>query len=231
MPLPPEPPEVRKAIQAQLRRSGGTPDEHGSGGRLSGQRIPLAADAEVAHIRTSLGQTIKALRTAKGLSTRELAGASGVSPGFISQIENGRTMPSVAKLVSLASAMKVLVGDLFQAPIGNQRVVRRDQRPTFTYASLGLRDEVLSSDPTNRLEVLLGHIDPGRGSGPDLYTHGSESEFIFIVAGVLKVFVDDETFDLREGDAITFDGQSPHGYTNPGGTTTTALWVYTPASY
>jgi transcriptional regulator with XRE-family HTH domain len=201
--------------------------------RFSVERLATdaAPGADLARVRASLGQTIKTLRTAKGLSTRALASASGVTPGFISQVENGRTTPSVAKLVSLASALGVLVGDLFDVPIGNQRVVRLHERPAFDYPSLGLRDELLSSDPSGKLEVLLGHIEPGRGSGPELYTHGSESEFILVLGGRLRVFVDTDTHELAEGDSITFDGHLPHGYVNPGETTTLALWVYTPASY
>jgi transcriptional regulator with XRE-family HTH domain len=47
------------------------------------------------------------------MTVRALAGDAGVTPGFISQIENGRVMPSIGTLVRIASILTARVGDLF----------------------------------------------------------------------------------------------------------------------
>lgn len=192
----------------------------------------LGADPDdLARVRTALGQTIKELRQARGLTTRKLASTIGVSPGFISQIENTQAMPSVPTLLSLADAFGLLIGDLFHAPIGTRQVVRRHERPAFDYPSLGLRDELLSSDPTGKLEVLIGYVEPGKGSGNELYTHGADTEFVLVLEGKLQVFLGADSHILEESDCVTFAGDIPHGYVNPGDTTARVIWVYTPASY
>jgi transcriptional regulator with XRE-family HTH domain len=46
----------------------------------------------------SLGSRLKGIRLKEGLTLRELARQANVSPSFVSQIENGKSQPSVATL-------------------------------------------------------------------------------------------------------------------------------------
>ena len=78
----------------------------------------------------NLGGRLKAVRMKSGMSLRELARQLGVSPSFISQMENGKSQPSVATLYSMAQLLDVSIDELFaqeprarelvavQAPIG-----------------------------------------------------------------------------------------------------------------
>jgi len=50
-----------------------------------------------------------------GLSLRELARQLGVSASFVSQLENGKSQPSVATLYSLAQLLDVSIDRLFEA--------------------------------------------------------------------------------------------------------------------
>jgi transcriptional regulator with XRE-family HTH domain/mannose-6-phosphate isomerase-like protein (cupin superfamily) len=61
----------------------------------------------------NLGSRLKAARTRSGLSLREVARQLGVSPSFISQMENGKSQPSVATLYSIAHLLGVSVDALF----------------------------------------------------------------------------------------------------------------------
>lgn len=60
-----------------------------------------------------LGSQLKAIRLKTGMSLRELARQIDVSPSFISQIENGKSQPSVSTLYALAKLLNVSVDDLF----------------------------------------------------------------------------------------------------------------------
>src|SRR5204862_362435 len=51
-----------------------------------------------------LGRKIKDLRLRRGLTVQQLGEATGLSKGFISQVENSRTSPSLATLQDLARA-------------------------------------------------------------------------------------------------------------------------------
>ena len=50
-----------------------------------------------------IGQKIKELRVAKGLTQEELADRSELSKGFISQLERDLTSPSIATLLIFCS--------------------------------------------------------------------------------------------------------------------------------
>lgn len=65
---------------------------------------------EVAELPTiSIGQDIKVRRDKQGWSQSELARRSGVSQGYISQIEAGTRRPSLQALVKLRDALGLSV--------------------------------------------------------------------------------------------------------------------------
>src|SRR3954470_19322210 len=73
----------------------------------SGSTAPGAMDG--------LGGRLKELRQEAGLSLRELARQADVSPSLVSQIENGKSRPSVSTLYTFARLLNVPVDVLFDA--------------------------------------------------------------------------------------------------------------------
>jgi transcriptional regulator with XRE-family HTH domain len=63
----------------------------------------------------NLGARLKGVRQRSGMSLREVARQLGVSPSFVSQLENGKSQPSVATLYSLAQLLDVSIDQLFAA--------------------------------------------------------------------------------------------------------------------
>jgi transcriptional regulator with XRE-family HTH domain len=61
----------------------------------------------------TLGIRLKRVRERSGMSLREVARQLGVSPSFVSQLENGKSQPSVATLYSLAQLLEVSIDELF----------------------------------------------------------------------------------------------------------------------
>ena len=62
----------------------------------------------------SLGLRLKDIRLKAGLTLRELARQADVSPSFVSQIENGKSQPSVATLYVFSQLLNVSVDELFE---------------------------------------------------------------------------------------------------------------------
>jgi len=60
-----------------------------------------------------LGARLRDVRLRSGMSLREVARQLGVSPSFVSQLENGKSQPSVATLYSLAQLLEVSIDELF----------------------------------------------------------------------------------------------------------------------
>ena len=62
-----------------------------------------------------LGARLKDARSRSGMSLREVARQLGVSPSFVSQMENGKSQPSVATLYSMAQLLSVSIDELFES--------------------------------------------------------------------------------------------------------------------
>lgn len=61
-----------------------------------------------------LGQNLKRIRTEKGISQNKIAHTLGIDRAFISNIENGKTNPTLATIAKLAKAIGVSVGELMK---------------------------------------------------------------------------------------------------------------------
>lgn len=62
-----------------------------------------------------LGDTLKKVREAKGLSQKELAGLLDMPQPQYSRIESGKTDPSFTTLERIAKALGISLADLFKA--------------------------------------------------------------------------------------------------------------------
>lgn len=61
-----------------------------------------------------LGKNLKRIRTEKGISQGDIARAIGMDKGFISNIENGKTNPTLSTITKLAKAIGVSIGELME---------------------------------------------------------------------------------------------------------------------
>lgn len=108
-----------------------------------------------------LGRKVRDLRLRRGLTVQQLADASDLSKGFISQVENDHTSPSLATLQDLARALETsvayLVADGEQTPFLVRLQERRRLSPVGATSGL----EVLSASPKRNLEVLIAELPAG----------------------------------------------------------------------
>ena len=72
----------------------------------------------------NLGDSIRKIRQTKGLSQGEMQKRTGILRSYLSRVENGHTVPSLATLQRLAAAMGGDPGGLFP----NRRRATRDGR-------------------------------------------------------------------------------------------------------
>jgi len=92
-----------------------------------------------------LGERLKNVRVRAGLSLRELARRAEVSPSFISQIENGKSQPSVTTLYSLTRLLDISIDELFEhRGVTQSRVPAGGPAATAPAAGNGTRP-----DPSN----------------------------------------------------------------------------------
>jgi transcriptional regulator with XRE-family HTH domain len=75
---------------------------------LAKERIVLADKYD----RAELGRRIKQLRQAQTLTVQKLAKQSGISAGYVSEVERGMSAVSVDKLMKIADGLKVSLDSL-----------------------------------------------------------------------------------------------------------------------
>lgn len=218
-------PRARRAPAASTRqpaaRKGASPAANRTGG--SDDAAPL----------DWIGPEIKSLRKARGLSLQDLSALCGKSIGFLSQLERGKSKPTIGALHDVAAALGVQVSWFFPhgdnaEPSDGGVVVRRERRRQLTFDS-GIADYLLSPNLSGQLELLWSVMAPGSDSG-DAYQHRGEEGGV-VIRGTLELWVGEQHFLLEEGDSFTFESHTPHRYRNPGRTPAEIVWVITPPSY
>ena len=174
------------------------------------------------------GRRLRAARRRQGLSLRDAARRSGLSEGFISAVERGAAGASVATMQRLTSAYGTTLLDLLGSDASSGRVVRRDARPALELGGT-VRIEQLSRDAT-QLEPQLFTLAPD-ASSDGAYSHQGE-ELIFVLSGTLTVWLGEtESYQLAEGDSLTFPSTMPHRWRNDASRETRLLWINTPPTF
>jgi len=168
---------------------------------------------------TAIGARVRALREAQRLSLRELAERSGVSAPMLSQVERGETSPTLQVAARIAAGLELRLSQLLRLDEdGIVTVVRGGERRTG--GADGHRYEILTPPlPGQRAEVSLHRLAPGASTGgpgdPPMHEPGSR-ETAVVQAGTVTLHIDGARHELRTGDAVTFDADLAHHFTNHG---------------
>ena len=177
-----------------------------------------------------LGRKIRDLRLRRGLTVQKLADAAGLSKGFISQVENDRTSPSLATLRDLAAALRTSVAYLVVEDDPTLHVVRVASRPQIQADDNTSRTEVLSALPKRNLELLMLEMPPGLLPGEQRHSHPGE-ECLLCVEGRVRLLHGEQELMLEAGDSCHFDGRLPHSVENLGPAAARVLIAMTPAAF
>lgn len=114
----------------------------------------------------AIGLQLRVARQRAGLSLRELARRLGVSPSLVSQIETGKSQPSVATLYALAQMLEVSIDQLFETP-GPGRDSAQSQEPAAASGGSVVRmADVLhkssaETEPARQEEATVKRTDLG----------------------------------------------------------------------
>ena len=187
----------------------------------------LAGSRDGAATAQDMGQRLRRLRLQRGKSLAAVAGAAGISVGFLSALERSQMSASVGTLRRIARFYDLNILDFFDASAKQQPLVRPAQRKRLD-AGRGVHMELLAWGNTV-MEPHLFRIKPGAGSG-ESYSHEGE-EFLFILRGELEIGVDGAPYRLRSGDSFYFQSKTPHRWRNPGKKETLVLWINTPPTF
>ncbi|OHD67084.1 MAG: hypothetical protein A2096_03490 [Spirochaetes bacterium GWF1_41_5] len=178
-----------------------------------------------------LGKNIKSNRLKRGLSLRELAAAIHVTPSMLSQVENNKTLPSLVTIKNIADELDTTVDRLIQ---GNNEstspvLLKTERRKVSRLDGIGIDFLTVSSDH-KQMEPLLITLQKDAVSGTHKYRHFGQ-EFVLVLSGKIKIFLDNDAYELSAGDTIYFNSTRLHDFCNIFNGESEVLWVITPPSF
>jgi transcriptional regulator with XRE-family HTH domain len=177
----------------------------------------------VAH---ALGHAIRRARGRLGLSMRDVAGKAGVSQPFLSDLENGRAMPSITTLYRLADTFDLAPQDLLPSLQGDDVVVVRagaETRPVDDAPGVAM-SLLVAGGHGRLLEVRRYQLAPDLPVG-EWYEHEGE-DLLFLVRGALRIeFGTGFEERLGAGDALWHSGLVPHRWRSEPGRAAELLLV------
>jgi len=219
-------------------------------GRVPSQRTTRPDQPETIASEDDVPQRLREAREASGLSLRQLAKRLDISPSALSQIETGKSRPSVRTLYAVVSELGISLDELFghhgpaeaaaaaeaaEAAAGpaagwvpttpvQQPLLREADRPVLDLDT-GVQWQRLTAEHDPLIDFLQVVYEPGGASNAHgkLVRHQGR-EYGVVLSGRLEVTVGFETYKLGVGDSISFNSDEPHVLANRSEEPATAIW-------
>ena len=161
-----------------------------------------------------IGSAIRSRRRQLNLTLNEISEKTGLSIGFLSQVERDLSSPSLSSLVSIAKAIDLSLDYFLTTPTKEGLLTRREDRKYFTLDGLPIQYARVSNDfPNRQLHGVISRIPAGWDSEETV--HEGE-DFVFQISGKSRIMVGGEEHILNPGDTIHYDAAIPHSWGNPG---------------
>ena len=199
--------------------------------RLPGSERAAHPEAGQDGIDARVGQEVRDLRKALGMTLMQLADATSLSVGYLSQLERGLSNPSVSALYTISRALGVTIGWFLPAePYRDDDVqsfvVRANEQRMVRYAN-GVIDELLAPTPGRQLDLRRSTLPPGTSGGDTPCAHEGEESGL-VIQGRLHLWLGPSRVELKVGDSFAFPSTIPHRYRNDSDETTVVVWATTP---
>ncbi|WP_276957446.1 helix-turn-helix domain-containing protein [Ferrimicrobium acidiphilum] len=175
-----------------------------------------------------IGPRLLKAREASGLSLSDVAGKTELSKGFLSRVERGLVSPSVDSLIAICEVVGLSMEELFAKPA--YQITRASERQRAVLPGEMIIDTLLTSSTEKHVTVIETTAGPTGTGGDALYSMPTECEVCYVVSGSIEFILDGEVLLLASGDALTFNGTTPHTWHNVSATEDVRiLWILAPA--
>jgi transcriptional regulator with XRE-family HTH domain len=166
-------------------------------------------------IHPTFGARLRELRQQHGFSMAKLASAAEVTSGLISQVENGLADPSLTTLRRISEVLHVPMFYFFIGDEPEPKVRSSNDRYVLNTRGNGVEYEFISDPDESQVEFTMVRAEPGSVSGDKQDLHPGR-ECALVLDGRMVLEIEDNLYELKEGDSITFDSLKPHRWTNSG---------------
>lgn len=174
---------------------------------------------------------LKDLRLEKGYTLAKLASETGYSASYISQIEKGLKVPSIATLRKFCEFLNVpliyfFMDDVTETGIDNDsfphgyEVIYKTDRKNIVLSELATKCEMITPQEYkfkhgNHLNGIIYTVSSGKWCSEKLIAHSTD-EVTYILKGLLRAQINDKICYLEEGDSIYITALTLHNFQNCG---------------
>jgi len=172
--------------------------------------------------RAAVGRELRRWRKSRQLTLAQVAQASGLNVGYLSQIENEKALPSLDALMAIAAAIDIPPAWLLLDSSTPPRVVRRAERPQLSIPGAGEATEVDAG--TSRDMCIIEAVAPP-GSSTGVHAHAGDEHHV-VISGRWRLTQGDHVYELGAGDYLAWDPSLPHDVENVGDEPGRMLVIY-----
>jgi transcriptional regulator with XRE-family HTH domain len=169
-----------------------------------------------------VGREARRWRQSRGLTLAQVGERSRLNVGYLSQIENGKAVPSLEALAAIAAALDVPPAWLLLDSHTPPRVVPRTDRPRRD-APGGAEVTEVDAGTSRDVCILEVAVPPGQATG--VHAHQGDEHHL-ILAGRWRMTQGEHEYELGPGDYIAWDPTVPHDVENVGDVEGRLLVIY-----
>ena len=172
---------------------------------------------DTASLALAIGARVRQQRQTRRWTLEQLARAAGLSRRMVVNVEHGAANPSVGTLLKISDALGVGLPALVQPPQPKPvKVTRRGAGAALWNGDSGGRAVLVAgTEPPDVLELWDWTLGPGDRHVSEAHTPGTK-ELAQVQEGSVTIEIADQSVTLDAGDAVSFPGDVPHAYANPG---------------
>lgn len=174
-----------------------------------------------------IGNKVRNLRQQCGLTQEELADRCELTKGYISQLENNLTSPSIQTLTDLLQILGCTLSDFFIED-NEQVIFSEDSYFNTEYDGYSIKWLVPNS-LKNEMEPIYLTILPGHQLNRDMAHEGEE--FGYILEGSIVLCLGKTTHNVSKGESFYFQANKPHLIKNISNKVAKLIWVSSPPTF
>ena len=176
----------------------------------------------------SIGNKIKSLRNLCQLTQEELGDRCELTKGYISQIENDLTSPSISTLIDILSALGTNLHEFFEEEEEQQIVFTKEEY--FEKESEGIKTTwLVPNSQKNEMEPILVELNPGTISTLDMPHEGQE--FGYVIEGAITLVYGAKKLVCKKGETFYFTTNKNHYIYNHTKKLSKVIWVSSPPNF
>lgn len=176
-----------------------------------------------------LGEKIKQLRLQCDLTQEELASRCELSKGYISQLENDLTSPSIATLKDILTAVGSSLKEFFSEVDVDEKVVFTEQDFIEKVSDSGILNWLVPNAQKNMMEPIHLVLSPRQKTEQDVPHEGEE--FGYVLEGSIVLYLGKKKYTINKGESFYFEADKTHYIENVSDNAAVLIWVSTPPTF